>query len=266
MHPFSPPSFTPNPAIIGRQCSRGALNFFLTATKPDAAGGGSWWWWRGSVVVTKASRSNVEELKSIGFLEALPKEDKYVETKLIGKDEKSGKINFSENYVKENYKGATIHPKWKVFSTLIYLEREDSLQDSKKIASFDFDRCLAKTYVERVCASAWSLMYASIPKKLQTLYNDGFKLVIFTNEANIERWKNNRLVAVDSKIGRLDSFINLVNVPIEVLFACAVSKGQEHDPFRKPTTGIWRIMEQQFNSGISIDMDQYFPSFMTSYT
>lgn len=198
------------------------------------------------------------------------KEDKDAETELIGKDEKSGKtsdkleevieskIDFSENDVKDNYKGATVHPKWKVFSTLIYLEREDGLKDSSKIAAFDFDGCLAKTSVQRVGASAWSLMYASIPKKLQSLYNDGFKLVIFTNEANIERWKNKRQVAVDSKIGRLDSFIKLVNVPIQVFIACGVSKGQEHDPFRKPKTGMWRIMEQQFNSGILIDMDQSF--------
>ncbi|MFS7929415.1 putative 3'(2'),5'-bisphosphate nucleotidase [Helianthus anomalus] len=67
----------------------------------------------------------------------------------------------------------------------------------------------------KVGANAWSLMYASIPTKLQSLYNDGYKLVIFTNESNIERWKNKRQVAVDSKIGRLDAFIKLVNVPIQ---------------------------------------------------
>lgn len=135
---------------------------------------------------------------------------------------------------------------------------EDGLQDSSKIAAFDFDGCLAKTSVQRVGASAWSLMYASIPNKLQSLYNDGFKLVIFTNESNIERWKNKRQVAVDSKIGRLNSFIKLANVPIQVFIACGVSKGQEHDPFRKPKTGMWQIMEQHFNSGIPIDMDKSF--------
>ncbi|KAL4580432.1 hypothetical protein LXL04_016624 [Taraxacum kok-saghyz] len=185
-------------------------------------------------------------------------------------DQKSGKtsdlnnegigseIEFADSDVKDNYKGATLQPKWKVFQTLIYLEREDGLKDSSKIAAFDFDGCLAKTSVQRVGANAWSLMYASIPNKLQSLYNDGFKLVIFTNEANIERWKNKRQVAVDSKIGRLNSFIKLANVPIQVFIACGVSKGQERDPFRKPKTGMWRIMEQHFNSGIPIDMDKSF--------
>ncbi|GJY83697.1 hypothetical protein Tco_0497073 [Tanacetum coccineum] len=40
--------------------------------------------------------------------------------------------------------------------------------------------------------------------------------VIFTNESNIERWKNKRPVAVDSKIGRLDNFIKLVEVPVQI--------------------------------------------------
>lgn len=40
--------------------------------------------------------------------------------------------------------------------------------------------------------------------------------VIFTNESNIERWKNKRQKAVDSKIGRLNDFIKCVKVPIQV--------------------------------------------------
>ncbi|XP_024959936.1 polynucleotide 3'-phosphatase ZDP [Cynara cardunculus var. scolymus] len=192
------------------------------------------------------------------------------ETELAAQDQTSEKISnsldarvgseidFAVSDIKDNYKGATLQPKWKAFRTIVYLERDDGLQDSRKIAAFDFDGCLAKTSVQRVGATAWSLMYASIPKKLQSLYNDGYKLVIFTNESNIERWKNKRQVAVDSKIGRLNSLIKLVNVPIQVFIACGISKGKEEDPFRKPQPGMWRIMEQEFNSGIPIDMDQSF--------
>ncbi|KVI02161.1 HAD-like domain-containing protein [Cynara cardunculus var. scolymus] len=126
------------------------------------------------------------------------------ETELAAQDQTSEKISnsldarvgseidFAVSDIKDNYKGATLQPKWKAFRTIVYLERDDGLQDSRKIAAFDFDGCLAKTSVQRVGATAWSLMYASIPKKLQSLYNDGYKLVIFTNESNIERWKNKR--------------------------------------------------------------------------
>ncbi|XP_062169290.1 polynucleotide 3'-phosphatase ZDP isoform X2 [Alnus glutinosa] len=170
--------------------------------------------------------------------------------------ETNSDIAFSVSDVKNKYKDATLQPKWKAFKTIIFLERDDGLHDSNKIAAFDFDGTLAKTSVNRIGADAWSLMYPSVPDKLQRLYNDGYKLVIFTNESNIERWKNKRQVAVDSKIGRLNNFIKQV----KVFIACGLgeSSRQAADAFRKPNPGMWHIMEKHFNSGISIDMDQSF--------
>nr|AFK35881.1 unknown [Lotus japonicus] len=172
-------------------------------------------------------------------------------------------ISFSVSDVMSKYKDATLLPKWKAFQTVIFLERDDGLRDSSKIAAFDFDGCLANTAVNRVGPKAWSLMYQSIPDKLQSLYNNGYKLVIFTNESNIERWKKSRQKAVDSKIGRLNNFIEKVKVPIQVFIACGLSNsgkaaGKEDDPYRKPKPGMWQLMEQHSNSGITIDMDQSF--------
>ncbi|KAJ8543009.1 hypothetical protein K7X08_005532 [Anisodus acutangulus] len=167
-------------------------------------------------------------------------------------------IAFSTSDVRAAYKDATLLPKWRAFQTIIYLEQDDGLHASSKIAAFDFDGCLANTSVKRVGADAWSLMHPSIPEKLQSLYNDGYKLVIFTNESNIERWKNSRQAAVDSKIGRLEQFIKVAGVPIQVFIACGLSKITPEDPFRKPKTGMWNIMKKQFNSGVPIDTDESF--------
>lgn len=167
-------------------------------------------------------------------------------------------IALAASDIKDIYKEATLLPKWKAFHTIIFLEKDDGLQDSSKIAAFDFDGCLANTSVKRTGADAWSLMFPSIPDKLQNLYNDGYKLVIFTNESNIDRWKNARQKAVDSKIGRLNNFIKRVKVPIQVFIACGFDKSGSEDPYRKPKTGMWHVMEKHFNSGISVDMDQSF--------
>lgn len=44
---------------------------------------------------------------------------------------------------------------------------------------------------------------------------------------------------------------------VQVFIACGLGKvGKADDPFRKPKPGMWHILEQHFNSGISIDMDQ----------
>lgn len=169
-------------------------------------------------------------------------------------------IPFSVSDIKKTYKNATLPAHWKVFDTVIFREQEDGLHASAKIAAFDFDGCLAKTSVRSIGADKWSLQHKSIPEKLQRLYNDGYKLVIFTNESNIERWKNKRQEAVDSKVGRLDNFIECVKVPIQVFIACGLGKGKgiPDDQYRKPNTGMWWLMAQHFNSGIKIDMDQSF--------
>ncbi|KAJ9153502.1 hypothetical protein P3X46_026931 [Hevea brasiliensis] len=200
---------------------------------------------------SKRTNENVQEVEL--------EERNFKKNKLaMANEEGELEIAFSPSDIMEKYKDAVLLPKWKAFQTLIFLERDDGLHDSNKIAAFDFDGCLAKTSVKRVGADAWSLMYPSIPDKLQSLYNDGYKLVIFTNESNIDRWKNKRQIAVDSKVGRLNNFIEHVKVPIQVFIACGYSHGNMEDPFRKPKPGMWWIMEKHFNSGISIDMDNSF--------
>ncbi|RLN25023.1 polynucleotide 3' [Panicum miliaceum] len=169
-------------------------------------------------------------------------------------------ISFSVSDTNKDYKGATLPAHWKAFETVIFREQEDGLHASAKIAAFDFDGCLAKTSVRIIGADKWSLQHKSIPKQMQSLYNDGYKLVIFTNESNIDRWKNKRQEAVDSKVGRLDNFIECVKVPIQVFIACGLGqgKGTSDDPYRKPNPGMWWLMAQHFNSGIEIDMDKSF--------
>lgn len=104
-------------------------------------------------------------------------------------------------------------------------------------------------------------MHPSIPEKLQRLYDSGFKLVIFTNEANIERWKYKRQAAVNFKIRMLENFMKLVKLPIQVFIACGLPVNKidlTEDPFRKPKPGMWRLMEENFNSGIAVDRNQSF--------
>ncbi|KFK38839.1 hypothetical protein AALP_AA3G167000 [Arabis alpina] len=216
----------------------------------------------------------IDSVEDIGGFSSLENGDKDALKELVQQCEKKtlmnisestshvvveAEISFSASDVKDKYRDASLLPKWKAFETVIFLERDDGLNDSEKIAAFDFDGCLANTSVKITGADKWSLMYPSIPEKLQSLYSQGYKLVIFTNESNIDRWKNKRQAAVDSKIGRLNSFIKRTEVPIQVFIACGVgSSGGKDDLYRKPKAGMWQLMKKYFNSGIAIDMDKSF--------
>ncbi|GBG66636.1 hypothetical protein CBR_g66772 [Chara braunii] len=157
---------------------------------------------------------------------------------------------FSGMQLSSVYKGAILPKGWKAFQSVIIWEGND-VKPSHKIASFDFDGCLVNTSVRRHGADSWSLLYPTVPQTLQKLHEDGFKLVIFTNESNIDRWVNSRQKAIDSKIGRVKGLAEKVKVPIQVFIACA--KNGTRDPCRKPGIGMWELMERYFNGGMEID-------------
>ncbi|XP_051225913.1 polynucleotide 3'-phosphatase ZDP isoform X3 [Lolium perenne] len=217
------------------------------------------------VELQELEKNNKRDQAAVGPLEGPSPSKANPEVEVAEKSSPGNKgvgtvIPFSASHVKKEYKDATLPAHWKAFETVIFREQDDGLRASAKIAAFDFDGCLAKTSVKITGADKWSLQHKSIPSKLQSLYNDGYKLVIFTNESNIDRWKNKRQQAVDSKVGRLDNFIECVKVPIQVFIACGVGKGKgtPDDRFRKPNSGMWWLMAEHFNSGIAIDMDQSF--------
>ncbi|XP_074319293.1 polynucleotide 3'-phosphatase ZDP [Silene latifolia] len=211
-----------------------------------------------NVVAEKKQSSNKKKkIKDRdGDVDSVEKEPKKLQ--LSVSDDAEIEIALEVSDIKDIYKDATLQPKWRAFHSIIFLEKDDGLNDSSKIAAFDFDGCLANTDVKVSGADKWSLMYPSIPDKLQKLYNDGFKLVVFTNESNIDRWTKKRQKAVDSKVGRLNNFIKKVNVPMQVFIACGFDTKGRKDAYRKPQPGMWRVMEKHFNSGIAIDMDQSF--------
>eukprot|EP00271_Cylindrocystis_brebissonii_P003703 TRINITY_DN14962_c0_g1_i1.p1 TRINITY_DN14962_c0_g1~~TRINITY_DN14962_c0_g1_i1.p1 ORF type:complete len:401 (-),score=78.26 TRINITY_DN14962_c0_g1_i1:585-1787(-) len=164
--------------------------------------------------------------------------------------------NFSPKSLSKSYKGAALSPGWTSFHSVILKEKDDGLEHGARIAAFDFDGCLVNTDVRRPGAHAWSLMYDSVPAKLKEFHEQKFKIVIFTNESNIDRFVKARQKAVDSKCGRLDGLRSEVGVPFQVFIACG--KGGEGDTCRKPAAGMWDLLERHFNGGVAIDKSSSF--------
>ena len=98
---------------------------------------------------------------------------------------------------------------WKWKGTVLFYESQ-GIQHSEKIASFDFDGTLAKTSLFKHGADAWSVLYPTCVQKLTKLHEDGYKLVIFTNQAAIGKAKATKQKVIAEKKGRLMGFVNKV--------------------------------------------------------
>lgn len=98
---------------------------------------------------------------------------------------------------------------WKWKGTLLYYESQE-IKHSVKIASFDFDGTLAKTSLFKHGPDAWSILYPNCIEKLTCLHKDGYKLVIFTNQAAIGKAKASKQKVIDEKKGRLTGFVKKV--------------------------------------------------------
>lgn len=118
-----------------------------------------------------------------------------------------------------------------------------------KVAGFDFDSTLVNTKSGRAFAtgpSDWVVWDKSVAAKLKSAQNNGYLLVIFTNQNGIAKGK----LTVRALKERLEGFMRHVGTDLKFLIFAAPNE----DHFRKPSTGMWNHLREQVLKGLSIDM------------
>ncbi|KAG0706419.1 polynucleotide kinase 3 phosphatase-domain-containing protein [Suillus ampliporus] len=123
-------------------------------------------------------------------------------------------------------------------------------QSTPKVAAFDLDGTVIKSNHKnrsKEAALHWEWWRATVPVKLQELHQDGYSIILVSNQAlkqqQLEGWKK--------KIPLISAA--LPSVPFR-LFAASAKDG-----FRKPMTGMWDELERIFAAdGIQIDKDASF--------
>ena len=120
---------------------------------------------------------------------------------------------------------------------------------SIKIAAFDFDSTLVSTKSGRAFATGptdWIVWDKSVAKKLKSAQDEGYLLVIFTNQNGIAKGK----LTVAALKQRVEAFMRHVGTDLKFLVLAAPNE----DHYRKPSIGMWEHLRDILLRGVEIDM------------
>tara|TARA_B110000285_G_scaffold219568_1_gene270278 strand:- start:76 stop:1140 length:1065 start_codon:yes stop_codon:yes gene_type:complete len=107
---------------------------------------------------------------------------------------------------------------------------DTGLPTSNLIAGFDLDHTLIKPKDNKVHPKDkddFELCFPNIKDKLKKLIEDGYNIVIFSNQSSFDKLEKKNII-----ISRIISFIKLIELPIYVYIST------EYDHCRKPNTGM----------------------------
>lgn len=132
------------------------------------------------------------------------------------------------------------------------LVRNSASKGRSKIAAFDFDHTIVTTKSGNVFPrdpDDWDIMWpGKVKSKLKQLHEDGYKLLIISNQNGIEAKK----VTVQQFQAKIESAISKLGVPVQVLAA------PRSTATRKPAPGMWIAFEQLYNGGVAVDYTNSF--------
>jgi len=137
--------------------------------------------------------------------------------------------------------------KWKDVDDYFYVMDSPEIKGSAKIASFDMDSTLVEPKSGAKFPTGrndWKWWDDRVIPKLKELYEDGFKIIIFTNQGGIEKNKTNK----SDITGKITDLAEELGFPMQAFIAGA------EDHYRKPHTTMWDYMVENLNGGIKPDL------------
>ncbi|XP_045772876.1 uncharacterized protein F21D5.5 [Maniola jurtina] len=133
----------------------------------------------------------------------------------------------------------------------VYVFTAKGVKSSSKIAAFDMDGTLIKTKsgkVHPVDTNDWQIAFPQISKKLLEKLNDGYKIVILSNQSPIGKGR----VKIEDFKKKIEGIVEKLNIPMQVFLA--TGKGF----YRKPAPGMWKLLAEKKNDNMIIDIDNSF--------
>jgi len=144
--------------------------------------------------------------------------------------------------------------RWKIAENNALWIRTVPSESISKAASFDLDGTLLHWRIAGWPSKFehYELWNASVITKIRSLYdNDGYKLIIFTNQGAIRSALSGKKANFVKSL--LEWLISEINRPVHVLMSCDKKKG-----FHKPNPGMWDMCEQHCNGGQPFSIHESF--------
>ncbi|KAJ8675281.1 hypothetical protein QAD02_011067 [Eretmocerus hayati] len=133
----------------------------------------------------------------------------------------------------------------------LYIYKSSDCEGRSKVAAFDMDKTLIKTHsgleFPKDC-NDWELLYPEVPGKLKKLYQDGYKVVIFSNQNALGTGK---VPIKDFKV-KIERIVKKIGVPMQVFLATGYAI------YRKPCPGMWNCLVNEKNDGVKVDKENSF--------
>ncbi|KAH8549917.1 polynucleotide kinase 3 phosphatase-domain-containing protein [Umbelopsis sp. PMI_123] len=118
-----------------------------------------------------------------------------------------------------------------------------------KIAAFDLDGTLILTASGRAFAkdeNDWKWFHTSVPKKLESLHNEGYAVTILSNQNGLKS-----PAKVESFKRKIANILSQLSIPIRLIAA------MKKDIYRKPATGMWDLLQKEINGKIDLGESFY---------
>jgi bifunctional polynucleotide phosphatase/kinase len=144
-------------------------------------------------------------------------------------------------------------PRWLVYNEILVYDGQQ-ISGSTKIAAFDMDLTIIDNKSRGTTRKFpkgrhdWVWLHDNVPKVLKDLYTQGYKIVIFTNQAGIARGNTKQ----EDIMGKISDLIAEVGIPIQAYVSTT------KDAWRKPSKNMWEYMSTYRNQGIKVEAKNSF--------
>ena len=137
------------------------------------------------------------------------------------------------------------------FSDTVMVGNVDVIVPNGKVAGFDMDGTIITTASGKTFArdhNDWRILFPEVGPKLRSLVEEGYKIVVFTNQNGIGKGK----VTPAQLQTKIRNIFTSLGVDVVVLAAT------EADVYRKPATGMFDLFLENYNGDAGVDKNESF--------